>query len=341
MLGIGLVGYGYWGPNLLRNFYECPQTDMLYVCDLLEENLKRAQGRYPSVQCTRDFDDLLKNPKVDAIAIATPVSTHYPLALKALQAGKHVFVEKPLTASVEEGQTLVDEAEKRGLILHTDHTFVYTEAVRKMRSLVNDGVLGDILYYDSVRINLGLFQHDINVIWDLAVHDLSIMNYLINEKPVAVSSTGMAHIKGNPENTAYLSLYFESNIIAHIHVNWLAPVKIRQTLLGGSKKMLVYNDLEPSEKIKIYDSGVDTQQDTEKVREMLVGYRTGDVWSPHVGFSEALQVEIIHFANCVQEGKPTLTDGRAGLDVVKALEAAELSMRAQGRPVDLNTGKFL
>jgi predicted dehydrogenase len=341
MIGIGLVGYGYWGPNLLRNFYECPDTQMISVCDLNPNNLEKARGRYPSVEGTTRYEDLLSNPKIHAIAIATPVNTHYPLALKALEAGKHVFVEKPLTSSSQQAEHLIEMANKKNLILHTDHTFVYTAAVRKIKSLIDSGELGEIFYYDSVRVNLGLFQHDINVLWDLAVHDLAIMNFLIKEKPIAVSATGKSHIQGNPENTAYMSLHFSANMIAHIHVNWLSPVKIRQTLLGGSKKMLVYNDLEAIEKIKIYDSGVKVENDPEKVRDLLVGYRTGDVWSPNIKMTEALQVEIKHFAQCIRENKTTETDGVAGLTVVKALECAEISMKAGGRPVSLSKKAFV
>jgi len=340
MIKIALVGYGYWGPNLLRNFFECSDTQVVAVCDLNSANLQKAKLRYPMVECTTDYDTILKNTQIDAVAIATPVSTHFSLAMKALQAGKHIFIEKPMTCSTEQGMRLLEESSKRGLQIHTDHTFVYTAAVRKIRNLLDNGTLGEPLYYDSVRVNLGLFQHDVNVIWDLAVHDLSIVNYLFKEKPVVVSANGIAHIQGNPENTAYITLHFESKMIAHIHVNWLSPVKIRQTLIGCSKKMLVYNDLEPTEKIKVYDSGVNTESDPQKVHDMLVGYRTGDVWSPNIPPTEALQVEIKHFAECIQRNVPTETDGHAGLNVVKALEAAEKSMHAFGRPVSLLNQEF-
>jgi predicted dehydrogenase len=280
MIGIAVIGYGYWGPNLVRNIAEVPGARLLYVCDLRKERLAAVKARYPSVEITDDFEQVLRDPSVDAIAIATPVSSHFKLAMKAMMAGKHVFVEKPMAWTVDEARRMVDEAARRRLILAVDHTFVHTGAVRKMREIVENG-LGDVYYYDSVRVNLGLFQHDVSVVWDLAVHDLSIMDYVLPEKPVAVSATGMSHVVGEPENIAYLNLFFESKLIAHIHVNWLAPVKVRRTLIGGSSKMIVYDDLEPSEKIKIYDKGItlngNPQRNGEKVYQMLVGYRTGDM----------------------------------------------------------------
>ena len=337
MIRIGLVGHGYWGPNLLRNFYECAKTEVKMVCDLSPNNLNKVLLKYPKIHITVDYSELLKSKEIDVIVIATPVGTHYELALNALKSGKHVFVEKPLTNSSDQATRLINEAENRNLILHVDHTFIYTTAVRKIYELVTNGTIGELFYYDSVRVNLGLFQHDVNVIWDLAVHDLSIMNYLIQEKPIAVSATGMSHLSGNPENTAYLTLHFNSSTIAHIHVNWLSPVKIRQTLLSGSKKMLVYNDLEPIEKIKVYDSGVNTETNSKHRYEMLVGYRTGDVWSPNIRGTEALHDEIEHFVACVEEKKSTLSDGLAGLAVVRTSEAAIKSISLRGRPVDIET----
>lgn len=337
MINIGLVGYGYWGPNLLRNFYECPLSRVVRVCDLSQENLRAVSRRYPTIDTTTNYGDLLSDREIDAIVIATPISTHYPLALEALQHGKHVFVEKPLAASVRESEHLIAEADNLGLLLHVDHTFPYTPAVRKIRELVRDGVLGEMYYYDSVRINLGLFQKDVNVLWDLAVHDLSIMDYVLEARPIAVSATGMTHLKNHPENTAYMTLYFADKLIAHIHVNWLAPVKIRQTLFSGSRKMLVYNDLEPSEKIRIYDSGILTSVASENVHEMLVSYRSGDIWSPHLKKTEALQAQVLHFCESVEAGSSTDTDGQSGLRVVRSLEAAQLSIRSRGRPVDVQT----
>lgn len=256
MINVGVIGYGYWGPNLVRNFAETPGSQVVGVCDLRPERLSSVQARYPAIKTTTDYRELLTDPSIDAIAIATPVSTHFDLALQALQAGKHVFVEKPMTATSEQATRLVEKAERCNRVLMVDHTFVYTGAVRKMRDLVEKNEVGEIYYYDSVRVNLGLFQHDVNVIWDLAVHDLSIMDYVLRVFPVAVSATGMSHLSGQPENVAYVTLFFETNMIAHLHVNWLSPVKVRRTLVGGSLKMIVYDDLEPSDRIKVYDKGV-------------------------------------------------------------------------------------
>lgn len=341
MIKIGLVGYGYWGPNLLRNFYECPLSQVVTVCDLSDTNLQAVSQRYPKITTTKNYSDLLNNSEIDAIVIATPISTHYKLSLQALQNGKHTFVEKPLAASINESEHLIEEATKRNLVLHVDHTFAYTPAVRKIKELILDGTLGEMYYYDSVRINLGLFQKDVNVLWDLAVHDLAIMDYVLDAKPIAISATGISHLKGCPENTAYMTMYFAEKLIAHLHVNWLAPVKIRQTLFSCSQKMLVYNDLEPSEKIRIYDTGIHTSNAPEKLREMLVSYRSGDIWSPHLKKTEALQVQVRHFCECVQAGLPTETDGYSGLRVVRALEAAQLSINSRGRPVDTHTLDFI
>ncbi|BAZ47955.1 oxidoreductase domain protein [Nostoc sp. NIES-4103] len=336
MINIGVIGYGYWGPNLVRNFAEIPTAQVIKVSDFKPELLAKAQTRYPTLQVTTDSQDIFKDPKIDAVVIATPVSTHYDLALAALQAGKHVLVEKPMTTSSEQAKRLIEEAEKRNLVLMVDHTFVYTGAVRKMHELITSNRLGDIYYYDSVRVNLGLFQHDVNVIWDLAVHDLSIMNYLLPSQPYAVSATGISHVPGEPENIAYLTLFFESNLIAHIHVNWLAPVKVRRTLIGGSQKMIVYDDLEPSEKVKIYDKGITVNGNSESVYQMLIGYRTGDMWSPQLDMTEALRTEGLHFINCIEQGSRPITDGEAGLRIVRILEAATESMKQRGQLVELN-----
>ncbi|SRR5579883_1454386 len=337
-INIGVIGYGYWGPNLVRNFAEIPEAQVKTISDFKPELLAKAQARYPTVQVTTNCRDIFTDPKIDAVAIATPVSTHFDLALAALQAGKHVMVEKPMTVSSEQAMRLIEEAERRNLVLMVDHTFVYTGAVRKIRDLVATNVIGDIYYYDSVRVNLGLFQHDVNVIWDLAVHDLSIMNYVLPFQPCAVSATGMSHIPGQPENIAYLTLFFEGNLIAHIHVNWLAPVKVRRTLIGGSQRMIVYNDLEPSEKVKIYDKGItiNGNHSAEKVYQMLIGYRAGDMWSPHLNMTEALRTEGLHFIDCVKKGDRPITDGEAGLRVVRILEAATESIRKQGRLIELD-----
>jgi predicted dehydrogenase len=335
MIGVGIVGLGYWGPNLLRNFAEAAGVEVRVVCDLQADRLTAATARYPRVAATREARALLADPAVDAVAIATPVSTHYELALAALQAGKHVLVEKPLASSSAQALRLIEEAERRRLVLMVDHTFVYTGAVRKIASLVSSGELGDLYYYDSVRVNLGLFQHDVNVIWDLAVHDLSIMDHVLPFRPSAVSATGMSHVAGGHENIAYLTLFFENNLIAHIHVNWLAPVKIRRTLIGGSQRMIVYDDLEPSEKIKVYDKGITVNNNPESVYQMLVGYRAGDMWAPRLDAAEALKTEIAHFVDCIDRGVAPTTDAVSGLRVVRLVEAASESMGARGRLVEL------
>ncbi len=337
MIRIGVIGYGYWGPNLVRNCFETPGMHVACVSDLRADRLALVNSRYPSIQTTQNFRELIQDPAIDAVAISTPVSTHYDLALRALQEGKHVLVEKPLASSTDQVQHLMDLAQKRNLVLMVDHTFVYTGAVRKIRELVDSGSLGEIYYYDSVRVNLGLFQHDVNVLWDLAVHDLSIMDYVLPFRPCAVSATGLSHVPGGPENIAYLTLFFEGSQIAHIHANWLAPVKLRRTLIGASRKMIVYDDLEQSEKIKVYDKGItlNNQQNPEKLYHLLVGYRTGDMLAPQIDVSEALRHEIDHFVDCIQQQREPITGGNSGLRVVEILQAASQSMAQHGRPVDL------
>ena len=335
MIKIGVIGCGYWGPNLIRNFQLVSGCGVRMVCDLRIDRREFVEQRYPGVLFTDDVRELMESPEIDAIVIATPVSTHFELALQALQAGKHVLVEKPLASSSEEILRLIDEAERRRLILMVDHTFVYTGAVRKMKSLVEDGVLGDLYYYDAVRVNLGLFQHDVNVLWDLAVHDLSILDYVLNLAPCGVSVTGISHAPGGMENIAYLTLFFPEQIIAHVHVNWLAPTKIRRTLLGGSQKMIVYDDLEPSEKVKVYDKGVQFYDPGEVVNKKRFDYRIGDMWAPQVDLTEALSTEAHHFIQCIEKNERPLTDGIAGLRVVRILEAATQSMAQQGRVMDL------
>jgi predicted dehydrogenase len=336
MIGVGIIGLGYWGPNLLRNFAECDGAQVRLVCDLQADRLAAAAARYPGVATTRDVLEVLGHPSVEAVVIATPVSTHFDLAMAALTAGKHVLVEKPLAASSEDACRLIAEAERRRLVLMVDHTFVYTGAVRKIQSLVSSGDLGDIYYYDSVRVNLGLFQHDVNVIWDLAVHDLSIMDHVLAAQPRAVSATGMSHVSGGHENIAYLTLFFDNSLIAHIHVNWLAPVKIRRTLIGGSQRMIVYDDLEPSEKIKVYDRGITVNNSPSSVYQMLVGYRAGDMWAPRLDATEALKTEVAHFIECIRDGSAPLTNAASGLRIVRLVEAASASMMARGRPIELD-----
>jgi predicted dehydrogenase len=336
MVRVGIIGYGYWGPNLVRNFAETGGATVRTVCDLSAKRLALAAARYPGISTTSDVNELFNDPQIDAIAIATPVSTHYPFAQRALEAGKHVLVSKPMTATADHARRLIDEAGARGLVLMVDHTFVYTGAVRKIREVVHAQELGDLYYYDSVRVNLGLFQHDVSVIWDLAVHDLSILDYVLPTRPMAVSTTGMSHVAGEPENIAYLTLFFADALIAHIHVNWLAPVKVRRTLIGGSRKMIVYDDLDPSEKVKVYDRGISVSDQTaEGVYTMLVSYRTGDMWAPRLDLTEALQIEAAHFVRCVEGIERPITDGEAGLRLVRLMEAATQSMAEQGRPVEV------
>jgi predicted dehydrogenase len=337
MIGIGVIGYGYWGPNLVRNFAECQDAALRIVCDLRPAQLAKVERRYPGVRTTTTPAHVWNDPAVDAVVIATPVSHHYELALEALRAGKHVLVEKPMTATSEQASRLIDEAAARRLVLMVDHTFVYTGAVRKMRELTEAGELGEIYYYDSVRINLGLFQHDVNVLWDLAVHDLSVMDYVLRQRPVAVSATGLAHVAGQPENIAYMTMLFDGRLIAHVHVNWLSPVKVRRTLLGGSRRMVMFDDLEASEKIKVYDRGISLNPSPENVYQMLIGYRAGDMYAPQLAVSEALSVEAAHFVACVRDRVEPITGGEAGLRVVRLLEAATESMAQQGRLVTLGS----
>ncbi|HEX6626257.1 MAG TPA: Gfo/Idh/MocA family oxidoreductase [Pyrinomonadaceae bacterium] len=335
MLRVGVIGYGYWGPNLVRNFMEAQGATVAAVCDLSVGRLAPLGTRYPTVRLTTDYRELLADSRVDAILIATPVASHFELGMAALRAGKHVLVEKPLAANSEQALRLVEEAERRGLVLMVDHTFIYTGAVRKIRELIAGGALGEIYYYDSVRINLGLFQHDVNVVWDLAVHDLSIMDYVLPARPVAVSATGISHLPGQPENVAYITLFFAGSLIAHVHVNWLSPVKVRRTLIGGSEKMIVYDDLEPSEKLKVYDKGVTVGQHPEDVYELLVSYRSGDMWAPRFDTTEALRTEAHHFVECVEKATRPETDGLEGLRIVRIMEAAEQSLRDRGKLVEL------
>jgi predicted dehydrogenase len=335
MLGVGIIGYGYWGPNVVRNLMEVREAAVRRVVDLRDDRLELVGRRYPAIQAGREVDTVMKDPRIDAVVIATPTASHFELAMQALHAGKHVLVEKPMTATAAEAVRLVVEAERRGLVLMVDHTFIYTPAVRCIRDLITRGDLGQILYYDSTRINLGLFQHDANVIWDLAVHDVSILTYLLDQEPTAIAAVGKSHVAGNPENVAYLTMSFGSDTIAHINVNWLAPVKIRRTIIGGSRKMVVYDDLEPSEKIKVYDKGVDITDDPEQVRKMRIGYRIGDMWAPQLETTEALSALTTHFVDCVLTQRQPDTPGRMGLAVVRVLEAASQSMRRNGEQVDL------
>lgn len=335
MIRVGVIGYGYWGPNLVRNFMEAQGSTVVAVCDVRSERLAMVQNRYPSIKTLTNWQDLLNDPEIDAVAIATPVSSHFELAMAALGANKHVLVEKPLASNCEQGSQLIHEAARRQRVLMVDHTFVYTGAVRKIRELIASNALGEIYYYDAVRVNLGLFQHDVNVIWDLAIHDLSIMDYVLPSRALAVSATGISNIPGQPENVAYITLFFADPQIAHVHVNWLTPVKVRHTLIGGSEKMILYDDLEPSEKVKIYDRGVTVSQSPEAVYEMLVSYRSGDMWAPRLEATEALLTEALHFIDCINNGTKPETDGHAGLRLIQIVEAAERSLRARGKLVEI------
>lgn len=334
MIKVGVVGYGYWGPNLVRNFMAQDCSEVAVVSDLDAGRLVRVSALYPTVRVTTDFRDLVNDPSVDAVIVATPVRTHFDIAMAALKAGKHVLVEKPIASTADQAQQLIDEAERRGLVLMVDHTFVYTGAVRKMHDLVRQPDFGQLHYYDSTRVNLGLFQHDVNVLWDLAVHDLSIMSYVLGARPLAVSATGQARAPGQPEYAAFLTVYFD-DMIAHINVNWLSPVKVRRTLVGGSGKMIVYDDLEAFEKIKFYDKGLTVTENPEDIHKVLISYRTGDMWSPKLDETEALALEARHFAECIEHRQKPTTSGEQGLELVRILEAADNSLRQRGAPQEL------
>jgi len=336
MIGVGVIGYGYWGPNLVRNFSEADGSRVVAISDLNPDRLNRATRRYSDVSTALDAEALITSPDVDAVVIATPVSTHFELGMRALAAGKHVWVEKPLAATSDQARRLRDEAAARKLVLMVDHTFVYTGAVRKIGELVRTGQLGDLYYYDSVRVNLGLFQNDVDVMWDLAVHDLSIMDYVLDSKPRAVSAIGSAHVPGRAANVAYLTCLFEDSLIAHFHVNWLAPVKVRRTLIGGNRQMIVFDDLEPSEKVRVYDKGITVDQGPEDRYETLVSYRTGDMWAPQLETTEALANAAQDFLGAIAAGAEPETNGTVGLRVVRILEAATRSMKHNGQLVELD-----
>ena len=334
MIRFGVIGYGYWGPNIVRNIHNVAGAQLVAVCDKNPAALTRARQSYPFAQVTTDSCEVITSTAIDAIAIVTPVWTHYELAKAALQNGKHVLVEKPFTSSAKEAEELIELAARKNLTLMVDFTFLFTGAVRKIRQLIDEKVIGDLFYYDSLRVNLGLFQHDVSVIWDLAPHDLSIMDYLIQDRPEAIVATGEKHLNG-VEDMAFITVYFPHNVIAHINVNWLSPVKIRTTLIGGEKKMLVWNDLAADEKVKVYDKGVRLNNNGESVHDLLVSYRSGDMWAPQVEPLEALNVELAYFVDCVTNSKRPFNDGEAGLRIVKMLEAAETSVRNRGALVQL------
>jgi len=334
MIRMGVIGYGYWGPNIVRNFNSLESSRVVAVSDMNEGALRKAKKSFPHLWVTSNADELIHARDVDVVAIVTPVFTHFELAQKALQAGKHILVEKPFTHKTSQAEELINLGEKKKLKIMVDHTFLYTGAVRKINELIENGTLGALCYFDSMRINLGLFQHDVNVVWDLAPHDLAIMDFLIKERPSAMVATGEAHFNKGMEDIAYLTLYFPNNIIAHINVNWLSPVKVRTTLIGGLKKMLVWNDLDPDEKIKVYDKGVDIKS-KNGVYKLLVSYRSGDMWAPRLDQSEALKLMAETFVECVSNGQDPANDGKSGLRVVKMLEAADKSLKKKGEMVYL------
>ena len=333
IINIGVIGYGYWGPNIVRNFNSVEGAKVLSICDLNQNLLERAEKVHPSIEITSNCDDIISSKDIDAVAVITPVSTHFELAKRALENGKHVFVEKPFTTTVAQAEELIELATKKHLTIMVDHTFLFTGAVRKIKEIIDKDMLGDIYYYDSMRVNLGLFQHDVNVIWDLAPHDFSIMDYLIDEKPEALTASGKSHINSF-EDVAYITAYFQNNIIAHFNVNWLSPVKVRSTLIGGERKMLLWNDVHADEKIRIYDKGIEVKN-RDNIYNLLVSYRSGDMWAPRVEQVEALKLEAEYFVDCVTNGKTPVNDGHAGLRVVKMLEACNESLKISGRMVSL------
>ncbi len=329
MIGIAVVGYGYWGPNLVRNFAETEGAAMKMCCDSDPQRLALAQKRSPAMAGTTDFDEVLRNPAVNAVAIATPVHTHYELAKRAIRAGKHVLVEKPLTMRVDHAEELVMLAEKTGVVLMVDHVFIYNPAVLKMNELVMQGRLGKLFFIDSVRINLGLFQHDINVVWDLAPHDLSIVDFLLGRLPLLLSAYGSTHTGDETEDVAYLNLDYGDGLIANFHVNWLSPVKVRRMIIGGSERSLIYDDMDVMEKVKVYDRGIEVGEDLEQRRKVLISYRSGDVWSPNLASSEPLARMTEHFVSCIKNGQEPISDGKVGLRIVKILDAAQRSIKSK------------
>lgn len=331
---VGLIGYGYWGTNLVRNFFATPDCTLAAVADGRPERLAHLAKLFPSVKGVSNGEDLINDPTIDAVVIATPVNTHYPLAKKALLNGKHVLIEKPMTSSVKEAVELISLAEQKGLTLMVDHTFLYTGAVQKMKELIDNQTIGQPQYFDSSRINLGLFQSDVNVLWDLAPHDISILTYLINGTPTSVNATGISHTKNGIENIAYMTVNYDFDFIAHFNCSWLSPVKVRQTLIGGDKKMIVYNDLEPSEKIRVYDTGYTHKTDEEK-KMIMVDYRTGDIFIPKVSTQEALSGMAADFIGAISAKRQPKAHAGLGMEVVKILEASQQSIKNGGKEVKI------
>ncbi len=332
MLAVGVIGYGYWGPNIVRNFFNTPGCSLKMVADARPERRKIINGMFPTIETVPDGDEIINNPQIDAVVVATPVFTHYALAKKALLAGKHVLIEKPMTSSVAEADELIEIAAQKGLTLMCDHTFLYTGAVQKMKELITTGVVGVPGYFDSTRINLGLFQPDVNVLWDLAPHDLSILTYLIEDEPVSINATGISHTRNSIENIAYMTVNYQSNFIAHFNCSWTSPVKVRQTLIAGDKKMILYNDLEPSEKVRVYDTGYVHRSDEDK-KHIMVDYRTGDVYIPKLSGKEALAGVAEDFVQSVVQKKAPLSNAFLGRSVVNILEASQKSIKSQGKEI--------
>jgi predicted dehydrogenase len=337
MIQVGVIGYGYWGPIMVRNLVEVPEVKLSIVSDIDAARRELVERRYPGVRTTADYRDILNDPSIDAVAVITAAATHYDIAMAALQAGKHVWVEKPLTETGDQGARLVDEAAKQNRILFVDHTFIYTGAVRKMREIVESGRIGNPQYYDSMRTNLGLYRPDVNVLWDLAVHDLAIMDYVLGQHPSAVSATAIGHVPGMPEDVGYMTCFYQSDLIAHINVSWITPTKVRQTFVGGDKQMILYDDNEPQEKIRVYDRGV-RLADGEGEKKRVAGYRNADIWTPALDGAEALKVAETAFARAIQTGQKPITDGEFGLRVVRIMEAAIASAAKRGAYVEIARG---
>jgi predicted dehydrogenase len=328
---VGVIGCGYWGPNLIRNFNENDHTDIRYACDIDPKSLQKIKLRYPSVLTTSDCRDLLRDKNLKLIAVATPVHTHYKIGYEVLSAGKHLLIEKPLAAGVRDAEKLVNIARQKNLMVFVDHTFLFTGAVRKIKDLISTGALGDLYYFDSVRVNLGLFQSDVNVVWDLASHDVSIMDYLISAQPKSVIAIGTSHTVSGIEDIAHVTVRFDGGLMAHFHVNWMSPVKIRRIIIGGSKRMIVFDDLDPAEKIKIYDKGIlFGKADKKIIYQNIIQYRIGDMYAPKIDQTEALKVLVDHLVDCIRKKKNPVTDGEAGLRVVRILEAADKSIKKGG-----------
>jgi predicted dehydrogenase len=335
MFKVGVIGVGYWGPNIIRNLVSSKKFDVKMCADLKKNRLEYITTLYPTIQSTLDYRDIIKDPLIEVVVICTPVSSHFEISMAALRAGKHILIEKPMTSTVAQAEQLISLAEKKNRTILVDHTFLFTGAVRKIKEIVEAGNIGDIYYFDSVRVNLGLFQHDVNVVWDLAPHDISIMDYIINRPPASIVATGSDHLGKGLEDVAYLTIFYPDNIIAHIHVNWLSPVKIRQTQISGSKKMVVWDDNSPSEKVKIYDKGIEVIQTADQVYQTLIQYRTGDMYCPKISQTEALAVEMEHFADCLEKNRVPVSDGHSGLRVVQLLESAEKSIKNRGKEFKL------